>query len=238
MLWKDPVVQWLTSTELNAIGLSLAVAAGSTLACVVPGIALGWLLARCQFRGKWIVDTLVHLPLVLPPVAVGYLLLIVLGRQGVVGRWLYEHLGVQLVFTWSGAVVAAAVMALPLMVRAVRLAITLVDPRLEQAAGTLGAGRLRVFLTITLPLARTGIATGVLLAFARSLGEFGATITFVGNFPGETSTIPLAMFTALQTPGGDAQAWRLMVVAMALSFMALACSEWINRRMRAHGARG
>lgn len=231
------MAQWLTSTELNAIALSLTVALGSTVGCLVPGIALGWLLARRHFRGKWIIDTLVHLPLVLPPVAVGYLLLILLGRQGVVGRWLYEHLGVQLVFTWSGAVVAAAVMALPLMVRSVRLAVTLVDPRLEQAASTLGAGRLRVFLTITLPLARTGIATGVLLAFARSLGEFGATITFAGNFPGETSTIPLAMFTALQTPGGDAQAWRLMIVAIALSFMALAGSEWINRRMRLRGMR-
>ncbi|MFQ5491517.1 MAG: molybdate ABC transporter permease subunit [Phycisphaerae bacterium] len=224
---------WLTSAEGSALWLSLRVALWSTAACLLPGIAFGWLLARRQFPGKALLDALLHLPLVLPPVVVGYLLLLALGRTGPVGRWLYDTLGVQLAFTWQGAVVAAAVMGFPLMVRSVRLAVELVDPRLEQAAGTLGASPYRVFATITLPLAVPGIVTGLLLCFARSLGEFGATITFVGNIAGQTRTLPLAMFSFLQVPGGDAAAFRLMLISVLLSISALLASDFLARRAMA-----
>lgn len=220
----------LTPEEWSAVRLSLKVAACSALVCAIPGVLLGWLLARRNFRGKALLDALVHLPLVLPPVVVGYLLLYLLGQRGAIGQWLYQSLGISLAFTWQGAVLASAVMGMPLMVRSVRLAIELVDPGLEAAAGTLGARPPRVFLTVTAPLALPGILTGLILAFARSLGEFGATITFVGSIAGQTRTLPLAMFRSLQSPGGEQAALRLAVVAVLLSLAALLISEMLARR--------
>lgn len=221
----------LTPEELSALGLSLKVGLWCTALVAGPGILLGWLLARVQFIGKAIVDGLIHLPLVLPPVVPGYLLLLLLGKQGPLGRWLYETWGIALVFTWQGAVVASAMMALPLMVRAVGLAVSLVEPRLEDAARTLGAGPLRVWLTVTLPLAAPGILTGLVLAFARSLGEFGATVTFVGNVAGETRTLPLAIYTYTQIPGADGPALRLVIISILLALAALWLSELGSRRV-------
>ena len=223
----------LTPLEVEALGLSLRVAVACVLGSLPFGIAAGWLLARCEFPGKVLVDGLLHAPLVVPPVAVGYVLLVVLGRNGPVGAWLYDVFGVTLIFTWKGAALASAVMAFPLMVRPVRLALELIDPRIETAARTLGAGRVRVALTITLPLMLPGILTGVILAFARSLGEFGATITFVSNIAGETRTLPIALYTLVQTPGGEAGAWRLMVISLVLAVVALALSELLARRIGA-----
>ena len=220
-----------TPEELTALWLSLKIGLWCTALIAVPGIVTGWLLARVRFPGKAIVDGLVHLPLVLPPVVPGYLLLLLLGRQGPVGRWLYETWGIALAFTWQGAVVASALMAFPLMVRAVRLAVTLVEPRLEEAARTLGAGPLRVWLTVTVPLSLPGILTGLVLAFARSLGEFGATVTFVGNVAGETRTLPLAIYTYTQIPGGDGPALRLVVISILLALAALGVSELGARRV-------
>lgn len=220
-----------TPEELTALGLSLNIGLWCTALIAVPGVVTGWLLARIQFPGKAIVDGLVHLPLVLPPVVPGYLLLLVLGRQGPVGRWLYETWGIVLAFTWQGAVVASALMAFPLMVRAVRLAVMLVEPRLEEAARTLGAGPVRVWLTVTVPLSLPGILTGLVLAFARSLGEFGATVTFVGNVAGETRTLPLAIYTYTQIPGGDGPALRLVVISILLALAALWLSELGARRV-------
>lgn len=220
-----------TPEELTALWLSLKIGLWCTALIAVPGIVTGWLLARVQFPGKALVDGLVHLPLVLPPVVPGYLLLLVLGRQGPLGRWLYETWGITLAFTWQGAVFASALMAFPLMVRAVRLAMTLVEPRLEEAARTLGAGPLRVWLTVTLPLALPGILTGLVLAFARSLGEFGATVTFVGNVAGETRTLPLAIYTYTQIPGGDGPALRLAIISILLALAALWVSELGARRV-------
>ncbi len=220
-----------TPEELTALWLSLKIGLWCTALIAVPGIVTGWLLARIRFPGKAIVDGLVHLPLVLPPVVPGYLLLLVLGRQGPLGRWLYETWGIALAFTWQGAVVASALMAFPLMVRAVRLAVTLVEPRLEEAARTLGAGPLRVWLTVTVPLSLPGILTGLVLAFARSLGEFGATVTFVGNVAGETRTLPLAIYTYTQIPGGDGPALRLVVISILLALAALWVSELGARRV-------
>jgi molybdate transport system permease protein len=224
--------QWqLTPEEASALWLSTKVGLWCTIIIAVPGILTGWLLARTQFAGKSLVDGLVHLPLVLPPVVPGYLLLLLLGKQGVLGKWLYQVWGISLVFNWKGAVMASAVMAFPLMVRAVRLAVGLVEVRLEDAARTLGAGPLRVFLTITLPLSLPGIMTGLVLAFARSLGEFGATITFVGNVAGATRTLPLAIFTYTQIPGADGQALRLVVLSLLLALGALLVSEVIAKRV-------
>lgn len=214
-----------TPEELTALWLSLKIGLWCTALIAIPGIVTGWLLARVRFSGKAIVDGLVHLPLVLPPVVPGYLLLLLLGRQGPVGRWLYETWDIALAFTWQGAVVASALMAFPLMVRAVRLAVTLVEPRLEEAARTLGAGPLRVWLTVTVPLSLPGILTGLVLAFARSLGEFGATVTFVGNVAGETRTLPLAIYTYTQIPGGDGPALRLVFISILLALAALWVSE-------------
>lgn len=219
-----------TPAELSALALSLKVALGCTLVVAAPAVFTGWWLARKDFPGKTLLDALVHLPLVLPPVVPGYLLLVLLGRNGVIGRWLDQEWGLRLAFTWKGAVIASAVMAFPLAVRAVRLAIALVDPRLEQAALTLGAHPARVFLTVTLPLAFSGVLTGLILAFGRSLGEFGATITFVGNIEGETRTLPLAIYTATQVPGGEQEAARLTLLSIALALAALAASEIIARR--------
>ncbi|WP_275553969.1 molybdate ABC transporter permease subunit [Mixta sp. Marseille-Q2659] len=219
----------LSDVEWQAVELSLKVSAIAVIASLPLGIFLAWLLARCQFRGKALLDSLIHLPLVLPPVVVGYLLLLSLGRRGWLGAWLYDWFGISFAFSWRGAALAAAVVALPLMVRAIRLALEAVDPKLEQAARTLGAGRWRVFFTITLPLTLPGLIAGTVLAFARSLGEFGATITFVSNIPGETRTIPLAMFTLLEMPGAEANAARLCLIAIALALISLLLSEWLAR---------
>jgi molybdate transport system permease protein len=223
----------LTSEEWQVLALSARVAAVSALVLAVPGVALGWLLARANFRGKVLVDALLHAPLVLPPVVTGYLLLMLLGRRGILGAWLHDHLGITLAFTWKAAVVASAVMALPLMVRSVRLAVELVDRRLEDAARTLGANAWRTFTSVTLPLALPGVVTGLILAFARSLGEFGATMIFAGNIAGETRTLPLAIYTFLQVPNGEAAVVRLVVLSLVLSLGALAVSEWLTRRARA-----
>nr|WP_250154325.1 molybdate ABC transporter permease subunit [Vibrio alginolyticus] len=210
--------------------LSLKVGAYAVLWLIPLGVFLAWLLSRKTFFGKSILDSLIHLPLVLPPVVIGYLLLISLGRQGVLGKWFYENLGVVFSFNWKGAVVACIVVALPLMVRSVRLSLDSVDPKLEHAASTLGASPLKVFLTITLPLTIPGIITGTMLSFARSLGEFGATISFVSNIPGETQTIPLAMYNFIETPGAEMQAARLCIISIALALSTLMISEWLNRK--------
>ncbi|WP_343465030.1 molybdate ABC transporter permease subunit [Pantoea sp.] len=219
----------LSDPEWQAVFLSLKVSCVAVLCSLPFGILTAWVLARCHFPGKTLLDSLVHLPLVLPPVVVGYLLLLSLGRRGVIGQWLWDWFGFTLAFSWRGAVLASAVMAFPLMVRAIRLALEAVDSKLEQAARTLGAGRWRVFLTITLPLTLPGIIAGTVLAFARSLGEFGATITFVSNIPGETRTIPSAMFTLIETPGAEGTAARLCAVAIALALLSLIASEWLTR---------
>ena len=227
----------LTLDEWAVIGLSLKVAFWSVLCSLPLALATAWLLARTRFYGKSLFDALVHLPLVLPPVVIGYFLLLLLGRRGLLGALLDEYFGIVLAFRWSGAAVAAAIMGFPLMVRAIRLSIEAIDSGLEDAARTLGATRLRVFFTITLPLALPGVFTGTLLSFARSLGEFGATITFVSNIPGETQTLPLAIYTLTQVPGGDAAALRLSLIAIVLSVLALMVSEWLVRRsqQRARG---
>ncbi len=221
----------LTPLEIEAISLSLRVAFFAVLASLPIGVFTALVLVRCDFYGKSIVNGLVHLPLILPPVVIGYLLLLLLGRRGPLGGWLFEVFDITVAFTWKGAAVASAVMAFPLMVRAIALSLEAVDRKLEQAARTLGAGPVRVFLTITLPLTTPGIITGLILAFARSLGEFGATITFVSNIPGQTRTLPLALFSLTQTPGGDAGAWRLVVISVVLAMAALMASELLARRV-------
>jgi molybdate transport system permease protein len=221
----------LTPAETAALLLSIKVALWCAAISIIPGVFMGWLLARKSFPGKSVVDSLVHLPLVLPPVVPGYLLLVLLGSQGVVGQWLYEQFGIELAFTWKGAVAASAVMAFPLMVRAVRLSILQIDKALETAASTLGASPLHVFLTITLPLAAPGIITGLILAFSRSLGEFGATITFVGNIEGETRTLPLAIYSYTQIPGGEDQTIRLVVISIVLALAALIVSDRMERQV-------
>jgi molybdate transport system permease protein len=221
----------LTPAEAAALLLSIKVALWCTAVSIVPGVLTGWLLARKSFPGKSILDSLVHLPLVLPPVVPGYLLLILLGSQGLMGKWLQQNFGIEIAFTWKGAVVASALMAFPLMVRAVRLSIMQIDTALEVAARSLGAKPLHVFFTITLPLAAPGIVTGLILAFSRSLGEFGATITFVGNIEGETRTLPLAIYSYTQIPGGDEQAIRLVVVSIVLALAALIVSDLLERRV-------
>ena len=222
----------LSADEAGIILLSLKVAGASVMFSLPLALACALLLARASFPGKTLFDAIVHLPLVLPPVVIGYALLVLFGRQGALGALLHDWLGVTLAFRWTGAALAAAVMGFPLMVRAMRLSIEAVPPRLESAARTLGASRWRAFYSVTLPLALPGIAVGVLLAFARSLGEFGATITFVSNIPGETQTLPLAIYGLTQSPGGDAAILRLCAVSVLLSIAALAGSEWINRRAR------
>jgi molybdate transport system permease protein len=224
---------FLTPLESEALGLSLRVALWCVALSLPPAVAVAWLLARREFIGKAVVDGIVHLPLVLPPVVVGYGLLLVLGRQGPLGAWLYDTFGLTVAFTWKGAVVASAVMAFPLMVRAIRLSIDAVDQGLEAAARTLGSTPLGVFFSITLPLAWPGILTGMVLGFARSLGEFGATITFVSNIPGETRTLPLALFGLTQVPGSEDAALRLVVISTLLAFAALIGSELAARRIRA-----
>ncbi|TMX31609.1 molybdate ABC transporter permease subunit [Vibrio rotiferianus] len=223
----------MTELEYQALILSLKVGAYAVVWLIPLGIALAWLLSRKEFIGKSTLDSLIHLPLVLPPVVIGYLLLISLGRQGVIGSWLYEHFELVFSFNWKGAVVACIVVALPLMVRSVRLSLDNVDPKLEHAASTLGASPLKVFLTITLPLTIPGIITGTMLSFARSLGEFGATISFVSNIPGETQTIPLAMYNFIETPGAEMEAARLCIISIGLALSTLMISEWLNRKAAA-----
>jgi len=222
----------LSAVEWAILGLSLKVGIVAVLLCLPVAFALAWLLARRRFPGRMLLDALVHLPLVLPPVVTGWLLLILLGRNGAVGAVLYDWFGITLVFRWTGAAVAAAVMALPLMVRAIRLSIEAVDRRLEGAARSLGAGRWDAFVSVTLPLCRPGVIAALVLGFARSIGEFGATITFASNIPGETQTLPLAIYAALQSPGGDAMVTRLSILSILVSLAALLASEWIARRGR------
>lgn len=223
----------LTPLEIEALRLSLLVSGWAVVGSLPLGIACAWLLARRNFPGKAVVDGIIHLPLVLPPVVVGYALLVVLGRRGVVGSLLLEWFGITLAFTWKGAAIASAVIAFPLMVRAIRLSLESVDRGLEQAARTLGCGPFRTFFTVTLPLVAPGVLTGVILAFARSLSEFGATITFVSNIPGETRTLPIALYALTQVPGTDAAALRLCIISVVVAFAALIASEILSRRVQA-----
>lgn len=221
----------LTAIEAEALRLSLWVSGWAVVTSLPPGIFCAWLLARRSFPGRSLVDGLIHLPLVLPPVVVGYALLVAFGRRGVFGAWLFDTFHFTFAFNWKGAALASAVVSFPLLVRAVRLSLESVDRGLEQAARTLGAGPLRVFFTVTLPLVVPGILTGSILAFARSLSEFGATITFVSNIPGETRTMPIALYTLTQTPGGDEGALRLCVISVVVAMIALLASELLARKV-------
>ena len=220
----------LSPAEWTAVELSLRIAIVATAVALPFGVAVGWVLARKEFWGKALLDGIVYLPLVLPPVVTGYLLLISFGRKGPIGAFFADYLGIVFSFRWTGAALSCGVMGFPLMVRPIRLAIEAIDRRLEDAAATLGAGRFLVFLTITLPLALPGVIAGAVMCFARALGEFGATITFVSNIPGETQTISAAIYTLLQVPDGEAQAGRLVVVAIVLALAAVIASEWFARR--------
>jgi molybdate transport system permease protein len=235
--WLAGAMLDLTPEEWTAVRLSLRIALVATIAALPFGIAVAWVLARRDFWGKALLDGIVHLPLVLPPVVTGYLLLIWFGRRGPIGAFLDAHFGIVFSFRWTGAALACGVMAFPLLVRAIRLSFEAIDRRLEDAAATLGANRAWTFLTVTLPLALPGVIAGMVLCFAKALGEFGATITFVSNIPGETQTISAAIYTLTQVPGGDAAAMRLVVVAIVLALLALIASEWFARRagMRYHG---
>ena len=220
----------LSPEEVGIVLLSLRVAVVSVLCSLPIAILVAYVLARTRFPGKILVDAVVHLPLVLPPVVVGFALLVLFGKRGPIGSMLNDWFGIVFAFRWTGAALASAIMGFPLMVRAIRLSIEAIDRRLETAATTLGGSRTWVFASITLPLALPGIITGVLLSFARGLGEFGATITFVSNIPGETETLPLAIYSLTQVPGGDAQALRLSIIAVVLSVLALVASEWLSAR--------
>ncbi len=221
----------LSADELAIIALSLRVALVSVVCSLPIAVLVAYVLARINFPGKTLFDSIVHLPLVLPPVVVGYALLVLFGKHGPLGSVLDQWFGIVFAFRWTGAALASAIMGFPLMVRAIRLSIAAIDRRLEVAARTLGGSRAWVFASITLPLALPGIITGMLLSFARGLGEFGATITFVSNIPGETQTLPLAVYTFTQVPGGDAGALRLSIIAVVLSMIALGASEWLTRRV-------
>lgn len=223
-------MDWLTPQEWSAVALSLRVALWATVGSLPLAILVALALARGTFPGKQLLNGLIHLPLILPPVVTGYLLLITFGKRAPVGAFLYDTFGLVLAFRWTGAALAAAIMAFPLMVRAIRLAIEAVDPKLEQAAATLGASRLMVFATVTLPLVLPGIIAGAILAFAKAMGEFGATITFVSNIPGQTQTLPSAIYAFLQVPGGEASALKLVGVSVALAMGALLASEALARR--------
>ncbi|KTF68802.1 molybdate ABC transporter permease subunit [Sphingomonas sp. HT-1] len=220
----------MTPAEWSIVALSLKVGGVAVLAVLPVAFGLAWLLARTRFPGKLLLDALVHLPLVVPPVVTGWLLLLAFAPAGPIGGLLARWFGATVLFHWSGAAIAAALMALPLMVRAIRLSLEGVDRRLEQAARSLGASPLRVFATITVPLALPGVIAGVVLGFARALGEFGATITFVSNVPGQTQTLPLAIYAALQAPGGEGQVLRLAGISVAIAFAALVASELVARR--------
>ncbi|HPE26302.1 molybdate ABC transporter permease subunit [Albidovulum sp.] len=223
------MTDWLSPEEWQAVALSLRVSAVATAASLPLGILVALALARGRFPGRQVLNGIVHLPLILPPVVTGYLLLLTFGRKGLVGQVLDQWFGIVLAFRWTGAALAAAIMAFPLMVRAIRLAIEAVDPKLEQAAATLGASRPWIFATVTLPMILPGIVAGAILAFAKAMGEFGATITFVSNIPGQTQTLPSAIYSFLQVPGGDAQAARLVMVAVVIAMAALLLSEWVGR---------
>ncbi len=223
----------LTPLEIEALYLSMLVSLWSVIGSLPLGVLCAWLLARRNFPGKTLFDGIIHLPLVLPPVVVGYFLLVMLGRRGPIGSVLLDWFGITLAFTWKGAAVASAVVAFPLLVRAIRLSLESVDQGLEQAARTLGCGPFRTFFTVTLPLVMPGVLTGVILAFARSLSEFGATITFVSNIPGETRTLPIALYALTQIPGSDMAALRLCIISVAVAFAALLASEILSRRMQA-----
>jgi molybdate transport system permease protein len=227
----------ITPEEWTAILLSIRVAVIATLISTPLGIAVAWLLARRDFWGKALIDAIIYLPLVLPPVVTGYLLLVMLGKRGLVGAWLAENLGIVFAFRWTGAALACGVMSFPLLVRPIRLSLETIDRRLEQAAATLGAPPWKVFLTVTLPLALPGVLAGMVLGFAKAIGEFGATITFVSNIPGETQTISSAIYSLLQTPDGDAAASRLVLISVGIAVVALILSEWFARRAtrRLHG---
>jgi molybdate transport system permease protein len=224
---------YLTDVELQALKLSLWVSGWAVAFSLPFGILAAWILARLNFPGKNLLDGLIHLPLVLPPVVIGYLLLVLMGKNGPIGSFLHHYFGIVLAFNWKGAALAAAVMAFPLLVRAVRLSLENVDQGLEAAARTLGAGPIRVFFTVTLPLMVPGIITGLILAFARSLGEFGATITFVSNIQGRTQTLPLALYTFTQVPDGEMSAMRLCLLSVIIAMVALVCSELLARRFAA-----
>jgi molybdate transport system permease protein len=222
----------MTAAELDAVRLSLSVALRSVLVSLPIAIAVAWTLTRQRMRGRLVLDAIVHLPLVLPPVVVGYLLLLLFGTRGPIGAWLLEQFGIRLVFTSAGAALATAVMTFPLLVRAIRLSLEGIDPGLEEAARTLGAGPVDRFFTITLPLMLPGILAGAVTAFSAGLGEFGAVITFVSNIPGETRTLPLALYTALQTPGGETLAARLAAMSFALGLAGLVAAEFLARRVQ------
>ncbi|MFH0266523.1 molybdate ABC transporter permease subunit [Vibrio rumoiensis] len=220
----------LSDYEISALLLSLKVSSIAVLWLLPVGVFFAWLLVTKEFWGKKLLDSVIHLPLVLPPVVIGYMLLLTMGRKGVVGEWLFDTFGLVFSFNWKGAALASAVVALPLMVRSIRLSLMNVDPKLEQAARTLGASPFRVFMTITLPLVLPGVITGAMLSFARSLGEFGATISFVANIPNQTQTLPLAMYNFIQTPGAEFQAGRLCVISIVIALLSLLCSEWLTQK--------
>ncbi|MFH0258486.1 molybdate ABC transporter permease subunit [Vibrio rumoiensis] len=220
----------LSDYEISALLLSLKVSSIAVLWLLPVGIFFAWLLVTKEFWGKKLLDSVIHLPLVLPPVVIGYMLLLTMGRKGIVGEWLFDTFGLVFSFNWKGAALASAVVALPLMVRSIRLSLMNVDPKLEQAARTLGASPFRVFMTITLPLVLPGVITGAMLSFARSLGEFGATISFVANIPNQTQTLPLAMYNFIQTPGAEFQAGRLCVISIVIALLSLLCSEWLTQK--------
>lgn len=222
----------MTGAEQAVLVLSLKVAVAAVAVSLLPALFFAWLLARRRFPGKLLLDSVLHLPLVLPPVVTGYLLLLTFGTRGPLGAFLERTLGLSFAFDWKGAALASAVLGFPLLLRAIRLSIEAVDPRLEQAARTLGAGRARTFAAVTLPLALPGILTGALLAFARSLGEFGATITFVSNIEGQTRTLPLAIYTLLNQPGGETRVYRLVALSCLLALGAMIVGEWTARRLR------
>jgi molybdate transport system permease protein len=224
---------WLPPEAATALALSLKVSLVAVLVSLPLGVLVAYALARWRFAGHGLLNGLVHLPLILPPVVTGYLLLLTFGRQGWIGSILWDWFGFTFAFRWTGAALAAGVMAFPLLVRAIRLAIEAVDPRLEEAAATLGASRPVVFATVTLPLMLPGVIAGAVLAFAKAMGEFGATITFVANIPGETQTLPTAIYSFLQVPGGDGAAMRLVLISVAVAMVALALSEWLSRRVAA-----
>lgn len=225
----------LTPDDWAIIGLSLKVSVVAVGAMMPVAFAIAWILVRLQFPGKLLLDAVVHLPMVVPPVVTGWLLLLAFGTNGPAGQWIEQNLGITFMFRWTGAALAAAIMAMPLMVRAIRLSIEAVDRRLESAASTLGAGRWRIFRTITLPLSLPGIMAGAVLGFARSIGEFGATITFVSNIPGETRTLPIAIYSALQMPGNEGTVTRLAIISILLSLGALLISELLARRIHQRG---
>lgn len=226
------MIDWLSPEEWTAVRLSLKVALTAMAASLIPGIAIAFLLERGRFWGRQALDVIVHLPLVLPPVVVGYFLLLGFGRRGPIGAFLAEHFGIVFSFRWTGAALACAIMGFPLLVRAIRLSIEAVDRRLEDAASTLGAHPAWVFLVVTLPLIAPGIIAGMVLSFAKAMGEFGATITFVSNIPGETQTLPSAIYTFTQVPGGEGGALRLTLVSIVISIAALWMSEWMARRVK------